>query len=175
MPVFSNLASPSRAATATDGLAPELFMWCRRCRYQPCQDLCHVGVTPGEVLISGHTIKLDEITMGASVHWSAILYSILADNLEVPIISWMNISVLSCSIGINNLLYIYIYIMSLLCLNWRGRRIYVYGGRVAGWRRRFWLEVWCLGSSGFASATWNRSSPSNLFYCADGCPVWTWS
>ena len=44
-----------------------------------------MGVTPGEVLISGHTIKLDEITMGASVHWSAILYSILADNLEVPI------------------------------------------------------------------------------------------
>ena len=44
-----------------------------------------MGVTPGEVLISGHTIKLDEITMSASVHWSAILYSILADNLEVPI------------------------------------------------------------------------------------------
>ena len=46
-----------------------------------------MGVTPGEVLISGHTIKLGEITMSASVHWSAILYSILTDNLEVPIIS----------------------------------------------------------------------------------------
>ena len=44
-----------------------------------------MGVTPGEVLISGHTIKLGEITMSASVHWSAILYSILTDNLEVPI------------------------------------------------------------------------------------------
>ena len=44
-----------------------------------------MGVTPGEVLISGHTIRLDEITMSASVHWSAILYSILTDNLEVPI------------------------------------------------------------------------------------------
>ena len=44
-----------------------------------------MGVTPGEVLISGHTIRLDEITVGVSVHWSAILYSILTDNLEVPI------------------------------------------------------------------------------------------
>ena len=44
-----------------------------------------MGVTPGEVLISGHTIRLDEITMSASIHWSAILYSILTDNLEVPI------------------------------------------------------------------------------------------
>ena len=51
-----------------------------------------MGVTPGEVLISGHTIKLDEITMGASVPWSAILYSILTDNLEVPIIKKYQIS-----------------------------------------------------------------------------------
>ena len=64
-------------------------MRCRRCRYQPCQVLCHAGVTPGEVLISGHTIKLDEITRSVSIHRSAIFVFnfdlILTGNLEVPI------------------------------------------------------------------------------------------
>ena len=100
MSFLSNHASSSRSfTTATVGSVPDIFICCWSFRYQHCQFPCHVGVTLGGTLICSQMIKPDKMTWGASIFWSAILYpnldSILTGNLEVPIISWNDISVCS--------------------------------------------------------------------------------
>ena len=100
MSFLSYHASSSRSFTTASVVSVhDIFICCWSFRYQHCQFPCHVGVTLGDTLICSQMIKPDKMTWGASIIWSAILYpnldSILTGNLEVPIISWNDISVCS--------------------------------------------------------------------------------